>query len=181
MGDQMGKTCDDYCSAYRDNCDSGSGYGVYQEVSTSEGMPGAEAGRQECVADCKYFSSVYDGDLCCRLTEVAQGTGSPADQHCDHANFFQGGPFCPQVVRDTTCSTGTDSGKTCSDFCAAYDDKCSGIGYLGVDDCLFNCKVQSITDGTLCCRLSEVAQGSGENQHCKNAYQGRGGSCPAEP
>src|SRR5258706_601985 len=117
--------------------------------STAGGMPGAEAGRQECVADCKYFSSVYDGDLCCRLTEVAQGTGSPADQHCDHANFFQGGPFCPQVVRDTTCSTGTDSGKTCSDFCAAYDDKCSGIGYLGVDDCLFNCKVQSITDGTL--------------------------------
>ena len=173
-GAEKGKTCEDYCDIYRDKCDGGDGYGRYEENSA----PGE--GREECLSKCKYYSNIYDGDLCCRLGLAAQGEGNRDCKHCDESVFFLAGP-CPYQVRETTCMTGPGSGKTCADFCKVYTDNCDGIGYLGEGDCVGSCMVGSIVDGTLCCRLVEVAQGTPDGQHCSNAYRGRGGSCPAEP
>jgi hypothetical protein len=179
-GPARGKTCDDYCTAYRNKCDGGVGYGVYQDISTSDGTGGPDAGRQECLSECQSFSDIYDDDLCCRLGEVAQG--SPGNVHCEHALFNQAGPYCPQVVRDTTCATGLATGETCTDYCTAYAKNCGDVGYLGFDDCLFSCKVQSIGDpGSLCCRIIEAIISNGEPERCENARQGRGGDCPPRP
>ena len=175
-GPAQGKTCDDYCSAYRDKCGAGTGYGAYQKAAPSDDPT---AGRAECIADCRRFSLIYDDDLCCRLTEVAQAVG-PQDQHCDSSVFFWGGVCGNGNVRDSKCATGAQSGKTCKDFCDAYSEetKCSGVGYLGWDDCYFSCKTDVIVQQNLCCRLAEVAQASGpEDPHCANAHVYAGGIC----
>jgi len=176
-GAAKGNTCDDYCSDYRDKCGGGTSYGAYQDVASSEG--GAAAGREECLSDCKHFSLIYDDDLCCRLTEVAAAS-TAQDAHCKNSVFFGAGVCGAGNVRDSTCSAGPQSGKTCKDFCDVYSDKakCNGAYYLGWDDCYFSCKTQSIVHQSLCCRLGEVAQASGpDDPHCENAQVYQGSVC----
>jgi hypothetical protein len=178
-GPAKGKTCEDYCDTYLAKCGDSKSYGAYQDLASSEGHDGLAAGRDECLAECKRFSLIYDDDLCCRLNEAAQAT-SAQDQHCKDSVFFWVGVCGNGNVRDSTCNTGPQSGKTCKDFCDTYSErtKCNGNYYLGWDDCYFSCKTQSIIQPSLCCRLAEVAQANGpDDAHCENARVYQGSPC----
>jgi hypothetical protein len=68
-GDSKGKTCDDYCTAWDDNCAGEAGFmDVY-------------ANTDACMAACAAFN---DSQLCCRITHAGLASGA-ADPHCFHA------------------------------------------------------------------------------------------------